>query len=99
MQTYASRPGRAGTKGEDRQAEPPEARGEGKRSEALPLKGLLPPGGGEDVRLSRLPQASVFYILDRILEAYPEDFRAWLEFSEVTDTKTFFVQHISISRK
>jgi hypothetical protein len=34
------------------------------------------------VRLSRLPRASVFYILDRILEEYPDDFRAWLASSE-----------------
>jgi len=30
------------------------------------------------MRLSRLLRASVFYILDRILEEYPEDFEAWL---------------------
>lgn len=28
--------------------------------------------------LSHLPRSSVFYILDRILEEYPDDFRAWL---------------------
>jgi hypothetical protein len=31
------------------------------------------------MRLSRLPRDSVFYILDRILEVYPEDFEAWLD--------------------
>lgn len=38
------------------------------------------------MRLSRLPQASVFYILDRILEEYPEDFEVWLAEYEGVNT-------------
>jgi hypothetical protein len=31
------------------------------------------------MRISRLPRDSVFYILDRLLLEYPEDFEAWLD--------------------
>ncbi len=31
------------------------------------------------MRISRLLRSSVFYILDRILEEYPEDFETWLD--------------------
>jgi hypothetical protein len=31
-----------------------------------------------DVKLSRLPRAPVFYLLDQLVQEYPEDFEAWL---------------------
>lgn len=31
------------------------------------------------MRISKLPRESVFYILDRLIEEYPEDVEAWLK--------------------